>query len=198
MGIHSLVNLKFNMSSKLIFSLFLGLIAVHSVTSDCKDFKYGKCDAFEGAFETITPAGGLSACQDVLCALIYPDNCTSFIYNRLDDSCSVYDRQVATPNCDIHSAVPQDNHADCEDPTDKCQLFTEFECRYDGNILHDFVRPSEEDCRTECLSVPNCAYYVYDNVNGGCECRDSKATQECDLVRGPQKPSLTNDCGLNH
>ena len=74
------------------------------------------------------------------------------------------------------------------------QLFTEFECRYDGNILDEFILPTEDECKSECLIVPNCAYYVYDNANGGCECRDSKATQECDLIRGPQKPSLSADC----
>lgn len=68
------------------------------------------------------PAGGLSACQDVLCAVVYASNCTSFLYNRLDDACSVFDRKIETPKCDIRSAVPQDNHADCEDPADKCQV----------------------------------------------------------------------------
>ena len=65
---------------------------------------------------------------------------------------------------------------------------------YDGNILDEFILPTEDECKSECLIVPNCAYYVYDNANGGCECRDSKATQECDLIRGPQKPSLSADC----
>ena len=78
------------------------------------------------------------------------------------------------------------------------QLFTEFECRYDGNILEDFSLPTEDQCKTVCSIVPKCTYYVYDAENGGCECRDSKATQECDLVRGPQKPSYTNDCGVKH
>jgi len=186
------------MSSKFIFSLCLGLIAVHSVTSDCTDFKYGKCDNFEGAFETLSPAGGLPNCQDVFCAIAYKDNCTTFIYNRLDDTCAIYDGEAATPKCDIHSAVPQDNPADCENPTDKCQTFTEFECRYDGNILEDFSLPTEDQCKTVCSIVPKCTYYVYDEENGGCECRDSKATQECDLIRGPQKPSYTNDCGNPH
>ena len=77
---------------------------------------------YSGAFETLTPAGGLSNCQDVLCAVAYAADCTSFLYNRLDDSCAIYNRKIETPKCDIRSAVPTDNLADCENPTDQCQV----------------------------------------------------------------------------
>ena len=68
------------------------------------------------------PAGGLSACQDVFCGIVYNAICTSFIYNRVDDACFIYDKKVETPNCDIHSGVPQDNPSDCINPEDKCEV----------------------------------------------------------------------------
>ena len=79
---------------------------------------------YSGAFETLTPAGGLSNCQDVLCAVAYAADCTSFLYNRLDDSCIVFDRKIEPSKCDVHGAPVIDNpdELDCEDPADKCQV----------------------------------------------------------------------------
>ena len=90
---------------------------------------------YSGAFETLTPAGGLSNCQDVLCAVAYAADCTSFLYNRLDDSCAIYNRKIETPKCDIRSAVPTDNLADCENPTDQCQVSIR-------NLLHMYLHLS--------------------------------------------------------
>ena len=82
---------------------------------------------YSGEFETIIPVGGLENCQDVLCAVVYKELCHSFIYNRRDDACSIFFSEIITPNCDIHSRVPQDNLSDCENPEDKCQVSL-FEC----------------------------------------------------------------------
>ena len=64
--------------------------------------------------------------------------------------------------------------------------------------MEDFILSTEEQCKSACSMISNCTYYVYNNDNQECECRDSKDTQGCDLIKAPQKPSLTFQCGVNY
>merc|ERR1712062_643732 len=164
--------------------------------SDCIDFKYGKCDEFEGAFETVTPVGGLANCQDFFCGDIFASICHTFVYNRKDDACYIFDRDAVSPVCKIHSGVSEDEHEECDNSANGCDHFTEFECIYEGKLLEDFPLDDEDTCKRSCHGLPqNNTYYIHDADKSLCECRDSKATQECDYIRGPQKPSFTTECG---
>ena len=60
--------------------------------------------------------------KKLLIGHLYNAICASFIYNRVDDACFIYDKNVETPNCDIHSGVPLDNPSDCINPEDKCEV----------------------------------------------------------------------------
>ena len=64
--------------------------------------------------------------------------------------------------------------------------------------MEDFILSTEEQCKSACSMISKCTYYVYNNDNQECECRDSKDTQGCDLIKAPQKPSLTFQCGVNY
>ena len=78
---------------------------------------------YSGLFDSYQPAFGLAHCQDFLCGIVNKDRCNSFIYNRLDDQCILYEKVISErPKCEMSGGMVQDNPSDCDDPEDKCQV----------------------------------------------------------------------------
>ena len=70
----------------------------------------------------MTPSGGLANCQDFFCGDIYASICHTFVYNRKDDACYIFDRDAVSPVCKIHSGVPEDEHEDCDNSAIGCDV----------------------------------------------------------------------------
>merc|ERR1712062_676527 len=98
--------------------------------------------------------------------------CKSFTYNNKDSTCELYAVEPLdfAKSCNVGGGSVDVYPADCEQPADLCDLYTDGYCTYEGEYLDEVLTdiPDVGTCWSACAFKPNCAYYVHYALESTC------------------------------
>ena len=97
-------------------------IGPNPMDGDCRDLTLDACDGGEPPFNTIKDQG-VENCQ-FICANVFTDVCTFFIYDRENELCEMYDyeKEIYVATCTRFGGPPTPSLAECQVSTDPCSV----------------------------------------------------------------------------